>query len=169
MKTRLTLCKENESNAIYWTNWQYISLFLIFFVLALNKNLWSTFYDFYKTEHAVYKIFVYNTNTLWNDYRSKHGRKNLILNKLSITSCPYGPLSLLIKEEYKRVKRFTLFLHPGLREKKTGDKTISKRHFLTAHAYNYPMFTLSTCTLWYDDWCTGSWGGQTSSEITSVF
>lgn len=120
MKTRLTLCKENESNAIYWTNWQYISLFLIFFfVLVLNKNLiWSTFYDFYKTEHAVHKIFVYNTNTLWNDYRSKHGRKNLILNKLSITSCPYGPLSLLIKEEYKRVKRFTLFLHPGMREKK---------------------------------------------------
>lgn len=128
MKTRLTLCKENESNAIYWTNWQYISLFKIFFfVLALNKNLWSTFYDFYKTEHAVHKIFVYNTNTLWNDYRSKHGRKNLILNKYYILSL----WTTFPSEEYKRVKRFTLFLHPGMREKETGDKTISKRHFLT--------------------------------------
>lgn len=107
--------------------------FKFFFCSCFKQKPMVHFYDFYKTEHAVHKIFVYNTNTLWNDYRSKHGRKNLILNKLSITSCPYGPLSLLIKEEYKRVKRFKIsFPTPRYeREKETGDKTFSKRHFLT--------------------------------------
>lgn len=146
----------------------HFSFLNFFFVLALNKNLWSTFYDFYKTEHAVHKIFVYNTNTLWNDYRSKHGRKNLILNKLSITSCPYGPLSL---QRNTRELKDSLFSYTQVWERKRNrrydnfKKTFSDR----AHAYNYPMFPLSTCTLWYDDWCTGSWGRHTSSEITSAF